>query len=122
MARDPLRGNLFENLVIAEALKFRLHNAKSNNLYFYRDSSGNEVDLLIKSGPDLFPIEIKAGMTITGDYFKGLKKFAKLFELPLGSGLVFGGKSGQKRTGTDVRSFAQFPKMLRDVEERLAEL
>lgn len=46
--RDPLRGNLFENMVIMEALKYRLHRGKRANLNFYRDSNGNEVDLLLR--------------------------------------------------------------------------
>lgn len=71
VSRDPLRGNLFENMVVIEALKYRLHRGKRSNLHFYRDSNGNEVDLLLGLGPDLYPIEIKAGMTINRDYFKG---------------------------------------------------
>ncbi len=50
ITRDPLRGHLFENMVIAEALKYRLNQGKRSNLYFYRDSKGNEVDLLIGRG------------------------------------------------------------------------
>jgi len=49
---DPLRGNLFENLVVMEALKYRLHRGRRSNLHFYRDSNGNEVDLLLNYGPD----------------------------------------------------------------------
>lgn len=101
ISRDPLRGSLFENMVIAEALKYRFNQGKRSNLYFYRDSKGNEVDLLMVYGSDIFPIEIKAGMTITRDYFKGLNHFAKLFpdHMPWGSGIVYGGDETQKRTG-----------------------
>lgn len=81
ISRDPLRGNLFENMVVAEALKHRFHLGRRSNLYFYRDSKGNEVDLLFVNGPDLFPIEIKAGMTITRDYFKGLARLKKCFRI-----------------------------------------
>ncbi|MGA7979961.1 MAG: ATP-binding protein, partial [Chromatiaceae bacterium] len=52
VSRHPLRGSLFENLVIIEALKYRYHRGKRNNLYFWRDAKGNEVDLLIENGPD----------------------------------------------------------------------
>lgn len=100
LIRDPLRGSLFENAVIADALKYRFNQGKRGNLYFYRDSKGNEVDLLLVHEPDLFPIEIKAGMTIARDYFKGLNHFAKLFpdNIPMGSGLVYGGDKTQQRT------------------------
>jgi predicted AAA+ superfamily ATPase len=99
ISRDPLRGNLFENMVIAEALKYRFNQGKRSNLFFYRDSKGNEVDLLFVNGSDIFPIEVKAGMTINRDYFKGLKHFAKLFpdNIPWGSGLVYSGEEAQRR-------------------------
>jgi predicted AAA+ superfamily ATPase len=104
LSRDPLRGSLFENLVIAEALKYRFNQGKRSNLYFYRDSKGNEVDLILTNEPDLFPIEIKAGMTITRDYFKGLNHFAKLFpgSIPKGSGLVYGGETEQQRSNVSI--------------------
>ena len=107
IARDPLRGNLFENMVITEALKYRFNQGKKSNLYFYRDSKGNEVDLLMINGPDIFPIEIKAGMTITREYFKGLNHFIKTFPefVPNGSGLVYGGVEKQKRTDVSIVPF-----------------
>lgn len=107
ISRDPLRGSLFENMVIAEVLKFRFNQGKRSNLYFYRDSKGNEVDLLIVSGSDIFPIEIKAGMTITRNYFKGLNHFVKLFQnhIPKGSGIVYGGDKVQQRTDVSIVPF-----------------
>ncbi|MBN1931376.1 MAG: ATP-binding protein [Desulfobacterales bacterium] len=107
ISRDPLRGSLFENLVISEALKFRFNQGKRSNLYFYRDSKGNEVDLLLVSGSDIFPIEIKAGMTITRNYFKGLNHFVKLFpdHIPKGSGIVYGGDKVQQRTDVSIVPF-----------------
>jgi predicted AAA+ superfamily ATPase len=114
--RDPLRGNLFENMAVIEALKFRLHRGKRHNLHFYRDSSGNEIDLLLNIGPDLFPVEIKAGMTLTRDYFKGLKHIAKIFDLPLGSGLLYGGEASQKRTGVAVYPVTAVQDLLHSLE------
>ena len=107
IARDPLRGHLFENMVIAEALKYRFNQGKKSNLYFYRDSKGNEVDLLLINGTNVFPIEIKAGMTITRDYFKGLNHFIKIFpeNVPNGSGLVYSGDEKQKRTDVSIVPF-----------------
>jgi len=113
VSRDPLRGNLFENMVIAEALKFRFNQGKRSNLYFYRDSKGNEVDLLLVNGADLFPIEIKSGMTITRDYFKGLKHLTDVFpdHIPKGSGLVYGGDKCQRRTDVSIVPFWQLNKL-----------
>ena len=113
LARDPLRGSLFENLVVSEALKYRFNRGRGSNLYFYRDSKGNEVDLLIVSGSNFFPIEIKSGMTITRDYFKGLNHFARVFpdHIPNGSGLVYGGEAAQKRTDVAIVPVADLDKL-----------
>ncbi len=114
ISQDPLRGNLFENMVIVEALKSRLHQGKRSNLYFYRDSKGNEVDLLFANGPEIFPIEIKAGMTITREYFKGLNHIARVFpnDIPRGMGLVYAGDQPQRRTGVSVVPFFHLPGFL----------
>ena len=114
VSRDPLRGNLFENMVIVEALKSRFNLGKRSNLYFYRDGKGNEVDLLMVDGREIFPIEIKAGMTITGEYFKGLNHIAGVFpdDIPNGMGLVYAGDQQQKRTNITVVPFYQLPEIL----------
>ncbi len=72
LALHPFRGALFENMIVVEFLKNRYNRGKSNNLYFWRDSLGREVDLLIDNHDHLLPIEIKSGQTITEDYFKSL--------------------------------------------------
>jgi predicted AAA+ superfamily ATPase len=102
VSRDPLRGNLFENLVVIEALKYRLNRGRRANLHFYRDSNGNEVDLVLNYGPDLFPVEIKAGMTVNRDFFKGLEAFSRVFDTPLGSALIYGGEERQRRRSAEV--------------------
>jgi len=117
VSRDPLRGNLFENMVVMEALKYRLHRGMRSNLHFYRDSNGNEVDLLLSLGPDLYPVEIKAGMTINRDFFRGLDYFAGIFPLPLGRGLVYGGDQTQQRTGTTVCPAAAFHRLLEGLKK-----
>ena len=102
----PLRGALFENLVVMEALKWFWfwHRGQRAGLSFYRDSNGNEVDLLIKLVNGIFPIEIKAGQTVSTDYFKGLRNLAKLYETPPPSGgaVVYGGDESGIRYDTTV--------------------
>jgi len=98
VSRDPLRGNLFENLALIEAIKYRLNRGKKNAVTFYRDSRGNEVDMILESGQETFPLEVKAGATIAADFFKGLKYFSRVAgEPPHGSGLIYGGKEIQQR-------------------------
>lgn len=77
-ARDPLRGGLYENLVITEILKEHFNTGKRPELYFYRDVHGNEVDLIIGSGRKLIPVEIKSAATFTPDFLKGIERFQKV--------------------------------------------
>ena len=65
----PLRGALFENLVVAEALKHRFNRGRDFNLSFFRDSRGLECDLLYETGRGIHAIEIKSGATVASDYF-----------------------------------------------------
>lgn len=117
VSRDPLRGSLFENIVVIEALKYRYNRGRKSNLCFYRDGKGNEVDLILEFGPDLFPLEIKAGETITPDYFKGLKLFSKIMpDLPWGSGLIYGGLERQIRGDTRIYSVYGLEDMLNEIK------
>lgn len=76
--RDPLRGALFENLVIMELIKVRYDKGLDHNLYFYRDSHQNEVDVIYKDGNELVPIEIKSAETFDNNFFRGLKYFKNI--------------------------------------------
>lgn len=78
VSRDPLRGALYENLFILEILKSGLNHGKRPELFFYRDTNGNEVDLLIKKGRTLLPVEIKSAVTFTPDFLKGIERFRKI--------------------------------------------
>lgn len=76
VARDPLLGGLFENLVVAEALKARFNAGKQlPELYYYRVQGQHEVDLLINNGRTLIPVEIKAGKTFDPSFANELRRF-----------------------------------------------
>ena len=94
----PLRGGLFENLVVVDFLKRLYNNGKQNNLYFWRDNIGNEVDLLIKKGANRYPVEIKSAQTISDEFFKGIRYWNKLTNTE-GGYLVYAGDMLQKRSG-----------------------
>lgn len=104
VARDPLLGGLFENLVIADVLKQRYNRGETGNLYFYRDAKGLEVDLLIPTGRQFHAVEIKAGATINPDYFSGLSRFRAAFpDVAASAHVVHGGDQRQVRSdGTAV--------------------
>ncbi len=103
LATHAQRGALFETWVISELLKARYNAGETSNLYFWRDRSGHEIDLLIDHGTDLSPVEIKSGQTINRDYFKGLDFWKKLSGESAGKAwLIYGGDASQTRTDVTV--------------------
>lgn len=78
MSRDPLRGNLVENLVVLELMKARLNQGLEPNLYFFRDNHKNEVDIIYKKAHELTPIEIKSASSFDRSFLKGLHYFRQL--------------------------------------------
>lgn len=80
MSRDPVRGALFENMVVMELVKYRFNRGLDHNLYYFRDERHHEVDVVIKTGSILKAVEIKSSMTFHTDFLKGLKYFEKLFK------------------------------------------
>ncbi len=80
LSRDRKRGDLFENFIVSEALKRRYNAGKESNLFFYRDSNQNEVDLLLRHGDRFDAVEIKSAQTYNTDFEKGLKVVGKVFE------------------------------------------
>lgn len=94
-----MRGALFENWVIADLLKSRFNHGQPSNLYFWRDSTGNEVDVLIENGERLTPVEIKSGQTLNSDYFLGLQKWCALAgDSAHNPTLVYAGNQTQQRS------------------------
>lgn len=77
-SRDPLRGNLYENLVIADIMKAALNKGIRPEMYFFRDSHGNEIDLLIREKGMLLPVEIKSAATFSTDFVKKIEWFQTL--------------------------------------------
>lgn len=92
LSRDKMRGALFENFVVTEALKQRYNQGKESNLYFYRDSNQNEIDLLLKRNSGLYGIEIKSSMTYHKDFEKALKRIDEWIKAPVdGKAVVYAG-------------------------------
>ncbi len=91
VSRDPLVGNLFENLIIIECLKTQLNKGRLPKLYFYRDSNGNEADILYQQGRKLVAIEIKSSSTYKSSLLKGLKRIVELSPKIAEAYLVYSG-------------------------------
>lgn len=105
--RDPLLGNIFENLVVLEALKARYNQGLAANLYYFRDSAGHEIDLLFKSGRELNGIEIKAGSTWSRSFKKGLVHFAEKISPLAHSYVIYSGEALAFSDGLQVLPFSQ---------------
>jgi uncharacterized protein len=73
----PLRGALFENMLVAEYLKYCRHLGLNHGLYFWRDNIGTEVDLLIERAGTLWPVEMKSGATFQGEWLRGLQTWQR---------------------------------------------
>lgn len=114
LALHPFRGSLFENMIIVDFLKSRYNAGKSNNLFFWRDNVGNEIDLLLAKGNIRIPIEIKSGQTVTGDYLKGIQFWNKMTQTE-GGFVVYGGDLMQKRSnGIRIVPFKEMDTILTD--------
>lgn len=73
-----MRGALFESMVVSEVLKRFFNEAREPALWFWRDHTGNEMDLLLEGASGLYPVEIKAGLTYSSEYFRSRSYWKKL--------------------------------------------
>jgi predicted AAA+ superfamily ATPase len=97
------KGMLFENLIIAEFCKSRYNAGFRPDFYFWRDSIGNEVDLIIDEGSRQKAFEIKSSRVINTEFFKGLDYWGKLSGCPPENlFLVYGGNAHQNRSNGRV--------------------
>lgn len=101
----PVKGSLFENMMIAEYVKRMYHKNKIRDVWFWRDAEGHEVDMIIQEGSKLNLIEFKATQTIMPDLFKGLTYFEKLSDNEIIKTLVYGGDDNQERSQGSVVSW-----------------
>ncbi len=106
LTTNQFKGNLFENLVIAELQKQNHHQYLHKDFYFWRDSHGNEVDLVIPVANMLDIFEIKASETITSQQFKGLDYLQQIAQSAVANKtLIYGGNESQARTNYQVKAW-----------------
>lgn len=104
-----LRGGLFENMVINAFIKEEWHHGQEPDLRFWRDSQGNEVDLLVYDGETPRAYEIKSGATFSTDFFKGLSKwaaFAGITEDRLN--VIYGGETSLNTSKGQLLAWSKF--------------
>jgi len=114
MSRDPLRGSLFENMVVTEVVKHYFNTGQDQPLYFFSDNHHLEVDLIIKKADELIALEIKSAQTFNTDFLKGLNRLTELMAGRITSDyLIYDGTTEQ----TGPRSILNFRTMPRVLNE-----
>ena len=103
--QHPLVGNIFENLMVSEMLKAQLNRREQPGLFFYRDSSGLEIDIIREEGLIPQPIEIKSAMTYSPALYKNLLKFTQMEPQAMSPSLIYGGKNMGTLQGVNIVSF-----------------
>ncbi len=106
LIENPLKGSIFENLVVAELKKRNAHQYLHHDFYFWRDSNGNEVDLIIPAVQGTYIYEVKASETIISKHLKGLNYFQEMAEGEiLSKKLIYGGNENEERTNYEIMSW-----------------
>ena len=107
LSSDRMRGHLFENLVVADMVKRRAHEGKSTELMFYRDSNGNEIDLLVPVGQALEGYEIKSSSTYNSSFEKGFHSITEQLASRLARrAIVYCGSQERNASPIEVLNYA----------------
>lgn len=100
-----LKGGLFEQMIISELMKQEYNQGLRPEVYFWRDATGNELDVILELGTKIVPIEIKSGKTVNQDFFKGFDYWNNLVKDTSKGFVVYSGDQNQKRSLADVISW-----------------
>lgn len=98
IAIHPLRGALFETMIVGELVKQMTNVCSHQNLYYYRDSNRNEIDLVFQDGLKTLLVEIKSGATFSNDWTKTMLRLKDQFDPSAELSVIYGGDETQERT------------------------
>ena len=101
----PAKGAIFENMVINEFVKKCTNEGQEINLYYWRDKTGHEIDLIVDKYPEIIPIEIKSGKTVNKEFFKNLKYWMKLSGVSQAKLLYGGAQELIYSSGIEVKNW-----------------
>lgn len=111
LSNHPLRGSIFESLIVSEFIKKRTNAGRTNNLYYWRDKTGREIDIIVDNAGTLTPVEIKSGKTINSEFFKNILYWNALSGEKQGY-LIYAGEQEQQRSnGIEVIGWKSFINM-----------
>lgn len=98
----PLRGELFETMVVGEAIKYYHNRGIVPPLSYFRDANGHEIDLMVSRANRVLPIEIKSGHTVNSAYFSNINYIRKLFKSDLPAALIFADRRREEMNGIRI--------------------
>ena len=116
MIRDPLLGNIFENFVVIEALKTRLNLGLEPNLYFFRNSNGLEIDLILLEQNKLKLFEIKSGKSLNDEFCRNIKNFSAKYNEDIVSDstkgtVIYSGETYESYKDFGFYNFSNIPQL-----------
>ena len=116
MIRDPLLGNIFENFVVIEALKTRLNLGLEPNLYFFRNSNGLEIDLILQEQNKLKLFEIKSGKSLNDEFCRNMKNFFAKYNEDIASDstkgtVIYSGETYESYKDFGFYNFSNIPQL-----------
>ena len=105
LTAHPLRGGLFETMVVGEFLKRRANVVGHRNINYYRDSNRNEIDLVVDRADKVGLYEIKSGATFSSDWTNTMDRLAAQVGSEVSRTVIYGGDESQARSGFDLQSW-----------------
>ena len=108
LSRDPLRGSLFENLIVMDAVKWFKNRDENAQFHFLRTQTGFEIDLLIETAGRLRPVEIKSSSTCRDSLASNVRRFAREEATAENPTLVYDGEDYPERLGVEWVNFRRF--------------
>lgn len=116
MIRDPLLGNIFENFVVIEALKTRLNLGLEPNLYFFRNSNGVEIDLILQEQNKLKLFKIKSGKSLNDEFCRNMKNFSAKYNEDIASDstkgtVIYSGETYESYKDFGFYNFSNIPQL-----------
>lgn len=114
----PLRGAIFENFIVTECLKNRFNNIKDDNLFFYRDHTGNEIDLICDEGNRLNVLEIKSGETLHSSFFKSLNAYKENANQEINAFIIYGGNELYVMSDVHIYPYFEITKLFKEINQQ----
>jgi uncharacterized protein len=116
LMNHPLRGAIFETMMVSDIMKYFLNQGHQAPIFFYRDSSNHEVDIVLNIGGKIIPIEIKSGSTIQESYFSNIKYIRKILNLTTLGGVLFGDDREEQEKDILIKGWRYVGEMMASIK------